>query len=338
VFYDRLLSRVRELDGVSAAGALYLRPLSGPIGNDTIPVLAGQEGLGQNAPWRRNPHANLESIVPGTFRTLGVPLLSGRDFAPSDVAGAPDAVIVSASAAARYWPGHPAVGQRLVVAGQREPPGPDELRWQTVVGVVGDVRYRGLLDPRLDIYLPAAQSTMRVKHVLVRTTGPSDPILTTVRTVARELDPAVHVGEVVLMSDALARESAPWRFAMRVLTFFGGVAAVLATVGLVGVVWLVVAMRRRELGVRATLGATPARLRRHVLADAMWTGGIATLSGVLGALAIGRLVSSFLVGISAYDATSLTAAAVITFGAGIAGCLLAAHGAAHISPVDAMRD
>ncbi|HEX5632493.1 MAG TPA: ABC transporter permease, partial [Gemmatimonadales bacterium] len=176
VFYDRLLSRVRELDGVSAAGALYLRPLSGPIGNDTIPVLAGQEGLGENAPWRRNPRANLESIVPGTFRTLGVPLLSGRDFAPSDVAGAPDAVIVSASAAARYWPGRPAVGQRLVVAGQREPPGPDELRWQTVVGVVGDVRYRGLLDPRLDIYLPAAQSTMRVKHVLVRTTGPSDPI------------------------------------------------------------------------------------------------------------------------------------------------------------------
>jgi putative ABC transport system permease protein len=338
VFYDRLLSRVRDLQGVSGAGALYLRPLNGPIGNETIPVLAGQEGLGENAPWRRNPRANLESIVPGTFRTLGVPLLSGRDFAPSDVAGAPDAVIVSASAAARYWPGRSALGQRLVVAGQRQPPAPDELRWQTVVGVVGDVRYRGLLDPRLDIYLPAAQSTMRVKHVMVRTMGPPDEILTRVRTIARELDPAVHVGEVVLMTDALARESAPWRFAMRVLTFFGGLAAVLATVGLVGVVWLVVAMRRRELGVRATLGATPARLRRHVLADALWTGGVATLAGVVGSLAIGRAVSGFLVGTAAHDAVSLIAAAAITFGAGVAGCLLAAHGAARISPVDAMRD
>jgi putative ABC transport system permease protein len=338
VFYDQLLSRVRELEGVSGAGALYLRPLNGPIGNETIPVLAGQEGLGENAPWRRNPRANLESILPGTFRTLGVPLLSGRDFASSDVSGAPDAVIVSASAAARFWPGRTAVGQQLVVAGQREPPGPDELRWQTVVGVVGDVRYRGLLDPRLDIYLPAAQSTMRVKHVMVRTAGPPDPILTRVRTIARELDPAMHVGEVVLMTDALARESAPWRFAMRVLTFFGGLAALLATVGLVGIVWLVVAMRRRELGVRATLGATPARLRRHVLADALWTGSVATFAGVLGALAIGRAISGFLVGTAAHDPVSLVAAAAITFGAGVTGCLLAAHSAARISPVDAMRD
>jgi putative ABC transport system permease protein len=338
VFHETLLSRVRELPGVTAAGALYLRPLSGPIGNDTVPVLAGQEGLGENAPWRRNPRANLESIAPGSFHALGVPILSGRDFAASDAAGAREVVIVSASAAARYWPGRSAVGQRLVVATQRNPPGPQQLRWQTVVGVVGDVRYRGLLDPRLDIYLPAAQSTMRVKDVLVRTTGDPEPAIARVRAIARELDPGVFVGEVVLMSDALARESAPWRFAMRVLTFFGGLAALLAAVGLLGVVWLVVAVRRRELGVRATLGATPAQLRRHVLADALWTGGAATIVGVCAALALGRGVAGFLVGISAYDPVSLIAAAAVTVAAGIAGCLLAAHGASRIDPADALRD
>jgi putative ABC transport system permease protein len=338
VFYGALLARTRELPGVSAAGGLYLRPLSGPIGNDVLPVLAGQEGLGENAPWRRNPRANLESALPGSFRALGVPLLSGRDFTAADVAGAPEVVVVSASAAARYWPGRSPIGQRLVVATQRDPPGPDELRWQTVVGVVGDVRYRGLLDPRLDIYLPAAQSTMRIKDVLVRTAGDGAPAIASIRAIARELDPGVFVGEAVLLSDAVARESAPWRFAMRVLTFFGGLAAALATVGLVGVVWLVVAMRRRELGVRATLGATPAQLRRHVLVEASWTGGVATLVGALAFLALGGVVSSFLVGTSGPDAVSLLAAAAVTLGAGTAGCLLAARGAARVSPVEAMRD
>jgi putative ABC transport system permease protein len=338
VFYEQLIERVRELSGVVAAGAVYLRPLSGPIGSDTVPVLAGQEGLGENAPWRRNPRANLESIMPGSFGALGVPILSGRDFAPTDVAGAQDVVIVSASAAARYFPGRSSIGQRLVVATQRNPPVPQELRWQTVVGVVGDVRYRGLLDPRFDIYLPAAQSTMRVKDVLVRTSGDPERVITQLRAIARELDPGVFVGEVVLMSDALARETAPWRFAMRLLTFFGALAALLATVGLVAVVWLVVAMRRRELGVRAALGATPSQLRQQVIADAMWTGGVATLLGLASALALGRAVAGFLVGTPAHDMVSLAAAVAITLGAGTAGCLLAARGATRISPAHALHD
>jgi ABC-type antimicrobial peptide transport system permease subunit len=172
----------------------------------------------------------------------------------------------------------------------------------------------------------------------VRTPGDPEPVIARIRAIARELDSGSLVGEVALMSDVMARESAPWRFAMRVLTFFGALAAVLATVGLVGVVWLVVAMRRRELGIRATLGATPNQLRRHVLADALWTSGTATLVGVLGALALGRAVSSFLVGTSPYDAVSLTTAALITLAAGITGCLLAARAAARVSPADAMRD
>jgi predicted permease len=337
VFYDTLLSRTRELPGVASAGAIYLRPLSGPIGNDTVPVLAGQGGLDENAAWRRNPRANLEAVMPGTFDALNVPLLRGRDFTTGDAAEAPEAVIVSASAAARYWPGRDPLGQRLVVATQRNPPRVDQLRWQTVVGVVGDVRYRGLLDPRLDIYLPAAQSTMRVKDVLVRTTGDSDAVLTSVRAIAKELDPGVFIGEVMLMSDAMARESAPWRFAMRVLTFFGALAAALATVGLVGIVWLVVAMRRQELGVRAALGATPAQLRRHVLVDALWTGAAATTVGLLTAFMLARAVAGFLVETPAGDPVSLLAAAAITFGAGSLASVLAARGVTRVEPAEVMR-
>lgn len=337
-FFDALLSRTRELPGVADVGAIYLRPLSGPIGNDSIPVLAGQEGLSENAPWRSNPRANIEAITPGYFRTLETPLLRGRDFTQTDVAAAPNVVIVSASAAARYWPGRDPVGQRLVVATQRAPGNRDELRWQTVVGVVGDVRYRGLLDPRLDIYLPAAQSTMRVKHLLIRTSDPGEPVIARVRAIARELDPGVHVGEIANMSDVLARESAPWRFAMRVLSFFGAIAAILATVGLTGVVWLVVAMQRRELGVRAALGATPGRLRLHVLGSVLWTTGAATMVGTLTALAVGRVLSGLLVGTPPHDPIALAGAAAVTFAAGLLGCLLAAQGAARTSPADALRD
>ena len=337
-FYDALLSRTGELSGVTDASAVYLRPLSGPIGNDTIPVLFGQEGLGENAPWRMNPRANIEAITSGYFRTLGIPLLTGRDFARTDVAAAPNVLIVSASAAAKYWPGRDAIGQRLVVATQRAPGSREELRWQTVVGVAGDVRYRGLLDPRLDIYLPSPQSTMRVKQLLIRTTGQTEPVIARVRAIARELDPGVHLGEIVLMSDALARESAPWRFAMRVLSFFGGLAAVLATIGLIGIVWLVVAIRRRELGVRAALGATPNQLRRLVLTDALWTSSAATVVGVLGALAVGRLLERLLVGTSPHDPVSVAGAAAVTLCAGGIGCLLAAQAAVRISPGEALRD
>jgi len=337
-FYDGLLSRVRELSGVAYAGAIYLRPLSGPIGNDMIPVLAGQEGLDEHAPWRGNPLVNLESVTPGYFRTLGTPLLRGRDFSPTDVAAAENVVIVSASAAAKYWPGRDPIGQRLVVPTQRAPGTLEKLRWQVVVGVVGDIRYRGLLDPRLDMYVPAAQSTVRVQQVLVRITAAPEPIAARVQAMARELDPDVQTGAVVLMSDAVAHETAPWRFAMRVLTFFGALGAVLATTGLIGVVWMVVTLQRRELAVRAALGATSRRLQAFVLMDAFWTTSVAIVAGVAGALAGGRLLDGMLVGTSAYDAASLAAGAVVTFVAGSAGCLLAARGVTRINPADALRD
>jgi ABC-type antimicrobial peptide transport system permease subunit len=179
---------------------------------------------------------------------------------------------------------------------------------------------------------------MRVKHLLIRTTGPAEPVIARVRAIARELDPGVHIGEVVLMSEALARESAPWRFAMRVLGFFGALAAALATTGLIGIVWLVVAMRRQELGIRAALGATPNQLRRHVLGDAFWTTSAATIVGVLAALAIGRMLEGFLVGTPAHDPLSLLGAAGITVCAGCIGCLLAARGAARSGPTEALRN
>ena len=247
-------------------------------------------------------------------------------------------VIVSASAAARYWPGREAVGQPIVVPGQRIPGTREELRWQTVIGVVEDVRYRGLRDPRLDVYLPAAQSTMRVKHLMVRATVPPAAVAGDVRAIVHGLDAGAHIGEAVTMRDEVARESAPWRFAMHVLTGFGVLAAALATAGLTGLVSLMVTLRRRELGIRAALGATPRRLQAHVLIEAGRTLAVATMVGVLSALVLGRVVMGLLVDITPYDPTSIVGAVALTMLAGIAGCLWPASRAAKSDPMEALRD
>ena len=336
-FFETLQDRVKALPHVRGAGAIALRPLSGPVGHDSLPVMKEQEGLGPDAPWRKNPRANLEAVTPGYFDAIGSRLLAGRDFATSDVAAVTNVVIVGASMAARFWPGRSPVGELMLVPTQREPGTIEQPRWQTVVGVVDDVRYRGITDPRLDVYLPSRQSTIRLNDFLVRTAGPAPQIASEVRQIARELDPGVVVGEVAMLREVVERETAPWRFAMRVLTGFGALAAALAAVGLLGLVSLMVAMRQRELGVRAALGATPARLRVHVLAETFWPAVVGTGVGVLVVAALGGAIDALLVGTPARDPLLIAGAAFATLAVGLAGCVRPTSRAAAIDPAEAMR-
>jgi predicted permease len=337
-FFEALLMRVAGLPSVRGVGAIARRPLSGPIGHDTIPVLEGQEGLGPDAPWRQNPRANLQTVTPGYFQAVGAGLLAGRDFTDADVAAAPNVVIVGAATAARFWPDRDPVGEQILVPTQRNPGSLETPRWQTVVGVVDDVRYRGITDPRFDVYMPARQSTIRVQDVLVRTAGSPSQVVAEVQQIARELDQGVVTGEVVTLADVVARETAPWRFAMRVLTAFGMLAAILAAVGLAGLVSLVVALGRRELGIRAALGATPGRLRAHVLSEVTWIAAVFTALGLLAALAVGRLVAGLLVDVPSYDPVSLAGAALVTMLLAAAGCLGPARKAATSDPAQTLRE
>jgi predicted permease len=338
VFFPAVLARVRAMPGVASAAGVSRRPLMSPVGYDGIPVLRGQEGLGPDAPWRANPRANLEAVTPGYFQTMGTRLLAGRDFDERDRAGAPEAVIVSASAAARYWPGQDPVGQQLIVPSRRNPPPLDELRWMTVVGIVDDIRYRGLTDPRFDLYLPAAQSTMPLAHVMLRTSGDAGPTAAEIRNLARRIDTASHVGVAVSMREELARETAPWRFATQVLTAFGALAAGLTVTGLTGMVSLALSLRRRELGIRAALGAAPRRLGVHVMQDALHTICLGGLAGLVTALALGRLISGLLVDTEGHDPLAVTGALGAVMLASLAGCLWSARRAGALTAADALRD
>jgi putative ABC transport system permease protein len=336
-FFQELRSRIEALPQVEHTGAVALRPLSGPVGNDTIPVLEGQEGLGPDAPWRTNARANLQSVTPGYFQTLGTKLLSGRDFLDSDQADVTNVAIVSASAAKQYWPGRDAVGRPILVATQRAPGSREKPRWLTVVGVVEDIRYRGIMDQRLDIYLPAAQSTIRVRHLLIRASGSVQALLSDVPSIARSIDPGVIVGDVSLMTDIVSRETAPWRFAMKVLSLFGIVAAVLSVAGLVGLVSLAVTLRRRELGIRSALGASPKRLRQDVLMETFGIAAISTGVGIAVFLAVGHFLERSLVGTSPRDWVSISGAAMLTLLSGLLASLVPARRAAAANPVEVLR-
>jgi hypothetical protein len=165
-FYREAIDRVRRLPGVSAVAGIYLRPFEfGPIGSGAAVILDGQSPRDREA-WRANPTLNAEAVTPDYFKVMQIPILRGRAFSEQDNEGAPPVVIVSLSAARRLWPGQDPIGRRLMASFDR-PTGD----WQTVVGVVGDVRYRGLTEATLDLYKPYLQSEDAVKHFIVQASG-----------------------------------------------------------------------------------------------------------------------------------------------------------------------
>ena len=335
--YSALIDRVTALPGVTAAASMLVRPLSGPIGWDNQPIYPGQVPERPET-WGLNPHMNMQAVSPAFFDTLGIRLVRGRPFTGNDDERNPGVVIVSESTARRVWPGRDPIGQQLRDASFYNGGKPDAPGWQTVVGVVEDVRYRGLTDVRMDLYIPAAQNTNLAQQLMIRTTGDPAAIVPAVRAAAREIDAGLEVGEVVLMRDAVEAESAPWRFLLRVFVFFAGAAGSLAAVGLAGVVLLAASTRKRELAIRAALGAGRARLRALMLREgtALVAGGV--ILGLAAALALGRAVAHLLVGISPHDPWTVAAAIALTAAAAVVACVVPAWRAGAADPLEALRD
>jgi putative ABC transport system permease protein len=336
-FYDALIARVKGLPDVTSAAAALVRPLNGPIGWDNQPVFPGQP-LKDASTWGLNPHTNFLSVSAGYFETMGIRLVRGRLFDATDVTASPGVAIVSEAAAKRLWPGKEALGQELREPTYRKPGdlNPKE-GWQTVVGVVSDVRYRGLNDVRLDLYVPTTQSRNKTQHLMVRTRSEMGDLAAAVRVAARAIDPNAAVGEVVAMRTVVDAESAPWRFLMRIFVAFALVAAALATVGLGSVIALAVSARRRELAIRAALGADAKRLRGLVVREASILTAAGVGLGILGALALGRGVAPVLIGISPGDPWALVAVAAIAALAGLVTAWLPARRAARADPLEALR-
>jgi putative ABC transport system permease protein len=329
-----LIERLRALPGVEAAGAVYLRPLAlGPIGQETWVVLDGQANDEETR--RRSPTLNYEVATPGYFTAMRVPLLRGRLFTDDDRPGQPRVAIVGASAARRLWPGQDPIGKRVLlptfIRGDKVP------IWRTVVGVVSDVRYRGLDDVRLDIYDAAMQAATPATDLVVRASGDPLRLIAAIEAEARGLDPRVVIDRVTTMGAIIDKETAPWRFSVWVLSLFGAIAFALAGVGLFGLVALDVGERAREFAIRLALGAR----RRDVIRSAMTAAAVRVAAGLaagtLGAVAIGRAIRSMLFGVTPLDVPSFAIAVALVALVVGAASFVPARRAASIDPLKLLR-
>jgi predicted permease len=339
-FHRALVERLAVLPGVEAAGAVHNRPLEyGPIGSDNWLLPEGSP-LDWESVTKNSISVNWEAVTPDYFRAIGTRLLGGRPFSEQDAWDAPKVVIVSRSLANRAWPGQSPLGKRLHTY-----PARSELKsgvyvdveWMTVVGVAEDARYRGIQDPRLDVYLPYSQVKDALHHVVVRTRGDPLALAGAVREAVSALDPDARAGALTTMQQLVDRALAPWRFASALLGAFALVALLLTASGLFAVLHHFVSGRTREIAVRMALGADSGRVRRFVLSQVLGATVFGIGLGTALSLLLARSLTALLYGLDGRDPWShLTGAALIGLVAAGAS-LLPAGRAARVDATLALR-
>ena len=278
------------------------------------------------------------------FRAMGIPLLDGRTFTPDDRSGAPLVVVVNQSMAAHCWPGQQAIGKRIHIGNPSK-----GLPWTTVVGVVADTK--GARDePSGDQwYLPALQPailtgadagpqpTVSSGFITLRSALPPEQMIQTLRASMAEIDPLLALNGVQPMNDVISNSEAPRRFNTDLITAFAAGALLLAIIGIYAVVAFSVSQRTHEIAIRMALGAQRSGIARLVLTSAAKLALLGCALGVLGSLAVSRLVSSFLFEVSATDPLIYSAGVVIMMLMALLASALPARRAASAEPIVALR-
>ncbi len=328
-----LLRRIQAVPGIEASGAVSLRPLAlGPIGSDALVILEGQPTVAESARW--NPPLNYQVATSGYFAAMRIPLKQGRLFGVDDNSRSPRVILVSERTASRLWPGENPIGKRLLLPSQISD-GPDT--WRTVVGVVGDVRYRGLDDVRLDLYDAATQSKAAATHVVLRTSGDPLTLAGALQSEARRLDSQVLVDGMTTMDAIVSRAVAPWRFSVWMFTLFAAMAFVLATLGLFSLVSLDVAHRRHEFAIRVALGAQSRDVVRSVMTAAGRQVLVGLGVGVLMAAAGTRAVQGILFGVPVFDFPTYVMVIGLLLAVVLSASYLPARRAAGADPLALLR-
>jgi putative ABC transport system permease protein len=334
-FYERLQQRIAAVPGVRAVGAANILPLSGNYDSRGVQIEDHPKPDGQGeAPQAR-------SVTPGYFAAMGIPLVRGRLFEARDVEGAPRVVIVSEAMARRYWPGENPIGRRITFNSgipreqQQAVGGPGS---REVVGIVGDVRHLGLDEHDVPMfYTPHAQQpSYHTMTMVVRSAGAGTDLPAAARGAVRELDPAVPLYQVRSLAQVLSRAVATPRLRAGLIGLFALLAALLASLGVYGVISYLVAERTHEFGVRISLGATARDLRRLVVVDGMRPVAAGVVLGLGAAWALGRALAAFLFGVTPADPLSYAAAVGLLSGAALAATLIPARRAVRVDPVTAL--
>lgn len=336
-----LLPRINAMPEVQAAGAVYLTPLElGSIGRGTWALAEGQPETPETA--NSNPMVNYQSATPGYFTAMRIPLVRGRMFTDEDRANAPRVVLISESTAAAFFPGQDPIGKRFKAASFNDNDRNIEGAWRTVIGVVGNVRYRGLHEVQLDIYDPPAQTTVGTTTSLVVRLKPGQErqalaVAAAIQTQARHRDPRVLVSGISMLDDIVNKEIAPWRFSAWVFALFAGLAFALSMLGLFSLVSLDVANRRREFAIRMAIGATGRHIVSGVFRSAGWRAGVGIAGGLAVAAVATRSLQSLLFGVPLVDALTYGSVVALVAIVVAVASYLPARRAASANPLALLR-
>ena len=332
VFYQTLGARLAALPGVTAAGSSLRLPLA--EGHDYY-SLQVEGRLVSNAGDASVP--GMQWATPGYFAALGIPLRQGRLFTEADRADAPLVAVVNERLAAELWPGESPLGKRLRMF-------PDGNPWIEIIGVVADVKHYGIQGkPSTKLYIPHAQGYLSAYYspnrmnVIVRTDADPSALAGPVRELLREVGPGIPLGTVRTMDQVVSRTLARDRFTLLLLGAFAGVALLLASVGVYGVIAGAVAARTREIGLRMAVGADRAAIATSVLREGLILATMGCSIGLVGGLALSGLLRSLLFGVSPTDPWTFAVVVPVLGLAGALASLVPAVSASRVDPVKALR-
>ena len=327
-FYSDAMARIRALPDVVAAGAvsdffIHRQP-------DYRIALEGQPA---RLPTDPAPPLTEDNVVPGYFEAMRIPLLRGRLLEDRDLA--PDAlevVVINEEIARRFWPGDDPIGKRLKYGLDPSANRP----WKTVIGVVADMRRQRLDVPAIPyMFQPGVQPQM---DIAVRAAGDPAPLRDAIRAQLHELDPSAPPYGVVTVEQRLEQTVVLRRFQTMLLAALAAVALLLSVIGAYGILQRLVAARTQEIGIRMALGANAAAVLRMVLAAGLWLVVAGLAIGLVGALALSRVIASFLYETSALDPLIYAAVVVVLLGVTLLAILTPARRAARVDPMAALRD
>jgi putative ABC transport system permease protein len=295
-FYAEVDRRIQTIPGVKYSALTSILPLSGSNSDSSFHI----EGFDEKQTGIY-PDEELRTVTPGYFRVLETPLLKGRFFTEADTADAPGVVIINQAMAKKYWPNEEALGKRI----NFDDSDPEKIKWVTVVGIVTNIRHRGLdVEPKPEYYLPHPQRAYREMILAVR--GAQDPraLTSLIRREIRAMDPDQPVANVQTLEKITAESIAPRRLSVTLLGVFAAVALLLAAVGIYGVMSFLVVQRTHEIGVRMALGAQRTDVLRLVVGHGMKLVLIGSVVGLVMALLFTRALSAMLYRVGAFDLTT----------------------------------
>jgi predicted permease len=325
-FFHRLLERTTTLPGVQAAAVVSGLPLSGADESSDFSI------EGRSVPsGGQNPQANYTMVSSDYFRAMSIPLMRGRAFTERETKESPGVAIISEEMAKRYWPGEDPIGKRLTLSFEETP--------REIVGIVGDVRQTSLnVETTPGVYLPYQQFPYPGMTMVIRTQTDMSGITSAVRREIGAIDGNVPISEIRSMEQVISTSVSQRRFSMMLLGLFALVALLLSMVGIYGVMAYSVSERSHEIGIRIALGARSRDILKMVLGQGMILTLIGIGVGLIGALALTRLMSSLIYGVSATDPLTFAGVALALGSVALAACYIPARRATRVDPMEALRD